>query len=663
MFKIIQIFAVFAIPILMFGQPVEVRTTPSLGDAAHAPYAMYSSRNFPVFDSFAKTIRFTSGDTIHVYAKDKECDVYFFYKESPALCTQSFRTHFSSSASRFEGSMNVAIPQTGDYVVMANYTGERGEPFGDLYMAVGDSVYTGQSVSNNFFFYPDNALETYKKSCFFTLNANFDTSIFVVEGSCPGRVVAYNDDVDTASGVSWGTLSRATSPASLNIYGCIVMRSPDADAKLAAPINLDFNKYTDLYWGNLMTSESIEEFPFLRYDDAFISGLYNCDYNCISWAVGLWDCWSWPLHGLTEDEQSYLVDDETVDPESLYFFDRFFQSFGFTRNLANESNSVVDLWTVYDFEDNYRHKFTHASVKAFSNDYSTGYDWEAKLGAEERIYHPRTELFSNLYGQPTFYYRKMTSSELQQAGVDLSKGVLMESVSFTEEERGIIKENIRYISSSAQMYFEELFQLAAEYLHRSKISNLYFLQKNADYKKLIALCQQKPEMFYLVLSKLDEGDLLATKLLVDLKSKENKDVMEMVKEKMKQNKHLQDGSQVIMPSLLSQATLFAKGLLLKGAYKEMADFNPFKTDESNSLESFNIHINGSQLTVSYNINTRCTVLTSIISMTGLSVCQNREHKELPPDSYQESFTIPCSGTYIVKLKVNEKTYCRLITIK
>ena len=652
-------------PSLLLGQLVESRITPTLGDATHAPYAMYSSRNFPVYDSFAKTLHFQAGDTVNIQARDKECDVYFFYKSSPNVCTKSFRTStvYLDGVAHIEGNLSVAIPQTGDYIVMANYYGPRGEPFGNLNITVGDSVYTNQSVSNNSYFYVDSMIETIKNTCFFTLNANFDTSIFVIDGCNPGKVVAYNDDVNTSSGMNWGTLSRVVTPWTTNQYGCIIMRSPDADAKLSAPINLDFDKYTDIYWGNVMTHSSIAEFPFLRYDDAFISGLFCSDYNCISWAVGLWNCWSWPLHGLTEEEQSYLVDDETVDPESLYFFDRFFQSFGFTRYLATENNSVIDLWTVVDFDDNNKQKFTHASVKAFSNDYATGYDWEAKLGEEERIYHPRSDLYSTLYGQPTFYYRKMTAAEQQEAGVSLSSGFVLENIGFTDEERNVFCENIQEIPASLQISFEELYNQVDEYLRHSKMSNLYFMRKNEEYKKLLSICQKAPSLLNIILSKLDKGDLLATKLLVDLKGKDNQDVMKMVMDAQKNGQLRKDGTRVIMPSLQAQATLFAKGLLYKAQRGNMLDYPNSGISYSDDPEVLNVSINGQTVTLSYQIVNKSVVSTNIVTTSGVLVAQNKNHVELQPDTYQDSYYIPRKGSYVVTLIVNGKTYNRQINIK
>lgn len=220
----------------------------------------------------------------------------------------------------------------------------------------------------------------------FTCNAIGTPMLFIEEGTTtPGTINTFNFGYSGSGDFDWEKYSRINKKYMRSVHAAILSSYssyvPTGSCDLYARCKgYDFSKIK-------------EGFKNLKRDDAIQSSPATDFYNCVGWAGGSTFDIEWPL-----DECS---DFYREDKDSLASFDDYFASKGFTRKGATATNGVVALWA---YVWNNSREYLHASIRNGADNHVHGYDWESKLGALARMFHPRDALSGIEYGQIVEYY-------------------------------------------------------------------------------------------------------------------------------------------------------------------------------------------------------------------------------------------------------------------
>lgn len=136
-------------------------------------------------------------------------------------------------------------------------------------------------------------------------------------------------------------------------------------------------------------------FPKLQKDSDFkITSPYNPDYNCISWALGKSNIWTWPN---TPDERDELMtwDNNLGHNEDIDTFIEFFETQGYRRcNMEEQTEDTVALYA--------KGKDCKHAARRLANGL-----WTSKLGPWHDIQHSTPQfLEGDMYGTVYCYMKK-----------------------------------------------------------------------------------------------------------------------------------------------------------------------------------------------------------------------------------------------------------------
>ncbi len=349
-----------------------------------------------------------------------------------------------------------------------------------------------------------------------------DTRLFVMEyPSTP--VLGYNDDYSTNGDWAWGLSSR------INKY---FTKAPNYVYTCAYSLTRYGN--CDTYMG-AANSSAFSSFANLKADDAIRSGDASLSYyNCISWSGGITTAWHWPI-------DYYSV---YYNANPLTAFDNFYSNYpvkrysgawNYTRNGANVSNAVVDLWA-------YNGSFTHGSVRKPGNAHPHGYDWESKPGSLDRTFHPRYALNGAApanYGTPVNYYifagsyankpsgqgGFTTDLEAIAAGTDAPDRAVLSAAAMDKLHR-----LTGSVSSEEITVFNKLFAAWKDTWQQNLVqSDARRYCQNDEYEALLRYCKNNVTLLPLVFDQYIQGNAICNPLLADLTSEKYGRLLEEVK--------------------------------------------------------------------------------------------------------------------------------------
>ena len=139
----------------------------------------------------------------------------------------------------------------------------------------------------------------------------------------------------------------------------------------------------------------VNRFPNLLKDNKFkITSPYNIDYNCISWALGNSDIWTWPN---TPDERDELMtwENNLGYSEDINIFIKYFETQGY--RICKTEELEVGAIALYAIG----HECKHAARRL-----SNGL-WTSKLGPWHDIQHSSPQsLEGDMYGKVYCYMKK-----------------------------------------------------------------------------------------------------------------------------------------------------------------------------------------------------------------------------------------------------------------
>lgn len=139
-------------------------------------------------------------------------------------------------------------------------------------------------------------------------------------------------------------------------------------------------------------------FPKLKDDKNFkITSPYNPDYNCISWALGNSDLWTWPN---TPDERDECMtwENRLGYSENIKTFIEYFETQGY--KICNAEEQAEGTVVLYAVGNDCKH-----AARKLSNGF-----WTSKLGPWHDIQHSSPQsLEGELYGKVFCYMKKNNS--------------------------------------------------------------------------------------------------------------------------------------------------------------------------------------------------------------------------------------------------------------
>lgn len=457
----------------------------------------------------------------------------------------------------------------------------------------------------------------------FTAQSRTDMRLLTISN---GHISNYNNNYNGTGTHNWGTEARIKFH-STNIPNGIIAYS----------LNQVDSMNTNLFVG--CKSYSLNNtFPLLSIDDSFLSDSICSYYNCVSWAIGTW--WlPWPIPSIIGVT---IIDD----------IGGLFEKYGLTTDGATENNAIVDCW-VYDGEA------THLSIKGNSNGLAHSFDWESKIGARERIMHPRYALTTNIptnnllypYGEVEYHF--IANEDY------LNNRYIRWNTSFVPEEMEMINSMANSISKQEKEVFEKLYDSVQYIVSKYYIENLNFLKKKTSYIELIELCQNNSNLLGLVYQKLSKGDYLPMQIIGDLTIHTNYNLIQDIRNFSNNIKN--SGKDIdVLPTILSLEMLYVKGLLYIFNNKNYERIFSNGTTLSNDEKIFQIRSENEKIIISFNLNEQ-----SIISLGIKNISQTYgkvifRQKTFEQGNYQYEIKTNGSGIYVFDFIINNQIYSQKI---
>lgn len=554
----------------------------------------------------------TLGNTHHI--------VYLFYANNPGMFSLAASSETSSGG---HAMLLATAPLRGLYYVMVRSNTEGST--GRCNISINNVTYSNVLISCSSL--TVNHAESGCQYASFALNKTGNPIMWQISGGPNGHVKAWNDDYSYDSSTSdfnWGTSAR--------IDGTIT----NGDRILVASKNSNVSIVTDIYAGckNVKSYSLFCSDSNVKPADVLASGGNEGGYNCIAWSVGEWATWHSP-GGLYIGYQT---------------FDDFYAQYGLTRVGASEANSCVDLWggTMADGSQ----FLLHASVKAKSNPYSTGYDWESKVSNDYRVFHPRYSMLAT-YGEVIFHLRKDPSFlAVYPSHYPIDFRVLATS-HFTKNEQEQIQLSVDRIEKQTIKDFisdYEKCELAGRHLVNATIDNYDLVD---SYQDIVSSCFENPQLLFVVFKRLGEGSILALKLLKDVFVPQNIDLAKKVLSQSDEHKYTDDGKIIIRP-IVTDGMLFAKAVLaqLRGENERLCHDDLSFSDSP----KFYFQLTDHRARINLSLSETSNVKVMVANLNGSEIRCVCPNKMFQPGNHAFEFGVTQRGYYVVSVIINGEIY-------
>lgn len=609
--------------------------TPINGNSTNAPYDFYLKRDYYIRNTFHIRKYYSQGAVISInITNSTKPNVIFCFKENnPENCSYK-------SIGNTYNSLSFVAPSNGYYKILIISLSQNGR----CNVNINNINYLNVPINFNYIECEQDTTQIYNT---FTWNSTDNLSICVLDNN--GKVCAFNEDYFSSGNFNWGHEARIKKHFS-NLASSIIVFPSDiyADSvKTDLYARCKYPEYYANYFYNWNVDDAITTVPSTNYMSEI--------YNCFAWAGGCWFAWidptCFPEIEYNPSEGGYLV------------LDYWLRDCGYTTDGATESNSEIDLYRLNTVPE-YPKIISHMAIRSYTNNLSYGYSWESKLGAQDRVMHPRYALTGNYsanspdnknhgYGTVVMHY-------ILDAGGP-SYSFLFQNVDFTEEEMDTIRNNIRGIPKEDILIFETLLNKCNEDFTSNLYSNTEMLLTNVDYLELLSFCKNNPKLLFLVFKKISEGDIVSCRLISDATLEDNKDILEKIRLKNLNNSN--DGSKIIR-SLQSQATAYVKCLLYKYKHFNVNTYNMTNTSLSNDDSFLVVSSNNGIISVSFTLDKEYKVTLMIANQFGEIQSIPIQKQKMKKGYYENNIsTIKGKGTFVVTLLCDNKIYSKKIFIK
>lgn len=602
--------------------------------------------------TYFRTVNLTAGQTFFVATNG--INKFGHYLELFSSSNPQDYTWNSRSNSDGLASLNITIPVTGLYYVMVRSS--KNAALGSVNININGQYYYPNvpAFSVGYLYHQD----TEREYNSFTAQATSDPRIWIERSK---SIVGFNDDWNKTSDFNWGRNSRVKQFYKSKVHAVLVSAYSSS-----TPVGT-----CNLYVG-CRNSTVYPYFENLKADDAIMSAPASGVYNCISWSGGITDYWEWPPVPFSDYYQG----------TPLASFDYFYGTYRYgkrkptnpkeectiySRSGATAANSLIDLWAIVNGTSK---EYTHASVSGEANGHHHGYDWESKPGSLMRTFHPRNALRGNSYGQVVAYYRPVAIAypySLSQSIADGSS--VLENVQFTDLEKAVLKAEIDNMALSQKSTFETKYAAWKATWAESPYSDMRRYE-NSQFTDLLNYCKPRPDLNYLVYSKLGEGDFLNL-LLVDkltlTNNVANNQMLDRIKLSNSNNVTTSSGATIVR-SPYSNSMLYVKNLI-SGSPRMQAAKRSMDSEDDNTTgitysntDDVSVRSNGNEIGISFTLSKDAKVFVSILELSGLEIKPVvRDH--FVAGQYDYTTTMDKPGMYLVRIEINGNVNVKKITIR
>ena len=481
----------------------------------------------------------TSWDPLFgMYESTIDYNAYLFYKADPAVYSKRFSTtnHYVN--------WQDTIPVAGEYclILEPKNTNEEGwasirinnsnlyracyitqdrpievkrmDVTNNILVSAQDSIYNmfttnNQSIDPNATHSPDPVLWLKER--------------VITAGDTSDIIVAYNDNNIVQSDFDWGNNARIRTKLDSTKQYFLTLSSTLPYVQSSNP---DICDLYHSYWNAVdSTNNPLVTRENVIYEDLIESANAGGPYNCYAWSAGI-------IYNVL----SPVISGNNIGLEwfdLLYSNQEFHNAYGktrrpsrspiYTRNGATFQNAVVDLWGCRDSLGNIS-GISHATVRNPYSGIPNGYDWESKLGGNERVFHPRMADLG--YGEIVAHYTLAPGQETVKYSYEgivyssVAEGeMIIEDVKLTEDEKSLLSQNIptTYRVDRFEQYYSAWKEYAKTKFHYSDLEQY---KDSIAYPRLINYILSNPGEEYKAYKKFDDGDYFSAVLIKDISSEE-----------------------------------------------------------------------------------------------------------------------------------------------
>lgn len=490
----------------------------------------------------------------------------------------------------------------------------------------------------------------------FTTNSTTDVEMFLLGQN--DSLIAHCDSYTAQSLYNWGTDPRVNMQGTENLKAVILIpHRTYLDQRDDYEIEGDDYVFTDTipagttdlylgckYYNFRYGPDHGNTFPNLLDADAILSDPQRytgigVDYNCFAWALGYYSYYFHRNYGGVTTVNGLIS---------------YYNNEGYTTTGATEANSEIDIWE-------HNNICTHASVRSYTNGRSYGYDWESKDGFHGRFMHPRYALendgneYDDAYGHVVAYMIKNPEY--------VSREVIIENVEFSDEELETIGDMVSRSANAEEKAFEGTYTAMMREIKGSHVSNPALFYRVSDkYRKVVELCVNSPHAQGYVMRELSHGDIIAAYVLLDVRRLDSQAEKRMEQVRIPELQ-IDEATQRIVRPDLSEATLYAKSLLLERG--EAKSYDSFANDVrySNNEDAFSVKTNGRQFEIDLLLDHVSTV-SLVVSRYGTTTSQIiLNQKSLNVGSFHYAVDVKESGIYTISYIENGHLFCKKISVE
>lgn len=621
-----------------------------------------------------KTFTFNTGESVsfNTHASDRfEHVIELFSSSNAEAYTWSEKSNSNGMAS-----INVTIPMGGTYIMrIRSFVNET---LGQVDLNVNwQYFYSDCVVAGSGLRYPHDTPMEYN---YFTCYLTGDSRIWIEDDGLPGKIRAYNDDYNSGDGdYYWWYASRV---------------KKDFNVRIGAVLVSSYGSYTptgkcDLYMMCKNSSVYGGSFPELEANDAIQSApstgngplSQGDNYNCISWSGGNTDLgrYFWPPSGY---DSEYNLNDWYDPRGDLQSFDNYYGNVNrygnptarwagaptYTRIGASASNAEIALWK--DYWSDYQ----HGSVTKPGNEQPHGYDWESKIGGNERIFHPKNALANPyFYGNISDYYKRLSglkSVSISNEGITLEESLKrgltkLDEVSFSLMEKQQVDNITGKINSANKNVFDNLFNALIEKCNTGEMllrSNPKYVRESSEYVNIVEFFNRQGKAYWPLLYKaIEEGNELALMILEYISAGEYGLVMEEVKKENAKNRYTKEGI-YIAPSWKANGKKYVKKLLEmtdnNGQLKSYQSITGFENNISINEFSFFPNPVNDILTISFSLPFNSNIGIEVYDISGKKLVIEKQTIEYLAGNYAIPVNIESlsNGLYVCKIHCNNQIF-------
>lgn len=490
----------------------------------------------------------------------------------------------------------------------------------------------------------------------FTTNSTTDVEMFLLGQN--DSLIAHCDNYTAQSLYNWGTNPRVNMQGNENLKAVILIpHRTYLDQRDDYEIEGDDYVFVDTipagtadlylgckYYNFRYGLDHGNTFPNLLDADAILSDPQRyygmgIDYDCFAWALGYYSYYFHRNYGGVTTVNGLIS---------------YYNNEGYTTTGATEANSEIDIWEHND-------TCTHASVRSYTNGRSYGYDWESKDGFHGRFMHPRYALendgneYDDAYGHVAAYMIKNPEH--------VSREVIIENVEFSDEELETIGDMVSRSANAEEKAFEGTYTAMMREIKGSHVSNPALFYRVSDkYRKVVELCVNSPHAQGYVMRELSHGDIIAAYVLLDVRRLDSQAEKRMEQVRIPELQ-IDEATQRIVRPDLSEATLYAKSLLLERG--EAKSYDSFANDVrySNNEDAFSVKTNGRQFEIDLLLDHVSTV-SLVVSRYGTTTSQIiLNQKSLNVGSFHYAVDVKEAGIYTISYIENGHLFCKKISVE